>query len=346
LNANGFFNNRNKIGRNAFKRNIYGGTFGGPIKKDKLFFFIDYQGAKDRNEGPTSATVAPLAYRTGDLSALLTPATGSPRTITDPTTGALFFGNMIPPSRIVNPVAKALFADPRLYPLPNNSGTGALGVSSNYLATSASAVNNDQGDAKIDYRVSNKDTVSGRFSIGRAYSLPVRVALPTSISSTSAYPTTGGVISYTRVISPTIVNEARAAFTRIRLTDTVQDVYGLFGTTGNQKLGIPGGQPVPGISSIALGGTEGFSSIGSIGIGNDSISNEFQYSDNFTKQLGRHVLKFGGQAARYQQNRYYSGNNGQLGLFTAAVSPANGAIATGAMACSLRMISAFRPPLP
>ena len=132
------------------------------------------------------------------------------------------------------------------------------------------------------------------------------------------------MISYTRVISPTIVNEARAAFTRIRLTDTVQDVYGLFGTTGNQKLGIPGGQPVPGISSIALGGTEGFSSIGSIGIGNDSISNEFQYSDNFTKQLGRHVLKFGGQAARYQQNRYYSGNNGQLGLFTAAVSPANG----------------------
>lgn len=148
MNANGFFNNRNKIGRNAFKRNIYGGTFGGPIKKDKLFFFIDYQGAKDRNEGPTSATVAPLAYRTGDLSALLTPATGSPRTITDPTTGALFFGNMIPPSRIVNPVAKALFADPRLYPLPNNSGTGALGVSSNYLATSASAVNNDQGDAE------------------------------------------------------------------------------------------------------------------------------------------------------------------------------------------------------
>ncbi len=316
LNANGFFNNRNKIPRNAFKRNIYGGTFGGPIKKDKLFFFIDYQGAKDRSEGPTSATVAPAAYRTGNLSALLTPATGAPRTITDPTTGAVFPGNIIPPSRIVNPVAKAIFADPRLYPVPNNSGTGALGVVSNYLATSASAVNNDQGDAKIDYRMSSKDTLSGRFSIGRAFNIPIRVALPTSISSASAYPTTGGVISYTRVISPTIVNEARAAFTRIRLTDTVQDVYGLFGTTGNQKLGIPGGQPVPGISSIALGGTEGFSGIGSIGLGNDSITNEFQYSDNFTKQLGRHVLKFGGQAARYQQNRYYSGNNGQLGFFT------------------------------
>lgn len=316
LNANGFFTNRNRIPRNAFKRNIYGGTFGGPIKKDKLFFFIDYQGAKDRNEGPASATVAPLAYRTGNLSALLTPTTGAPRTVLDPTAGVAFPGNLIPPSRIVNPVAKALFADPKLYPTPNNLGTGPLGLGSNYLATSASGVNNDQGDGKIDYRISTKDTVSGRFSISRAFNLPIRVALPTTISSASSYPTTGGVISYTRVISPTIVNEARAAFTRIRLTDTVVDVYGLFGLTGNQKLGIPGGQPVPGISNIALGGTEGISGIGSVGIGNDSITNEFQYSDNFTKQLGRHVLKFGGQAARYQQNRYYSGNNGQLGLFT------------------------------
>lgn len=317
LNANGFFNNRSSIPRNAFKRNIYGGTFGGPIKRNKLFFFVDYQGAKDRNEGPTSATVAPLAYRTGDLSALLRPVTGAPRVILDPLTpGVPFNGNVIPPNRIVNPVAKALFADPKLYPISNNNGAGALGVVNNYLSTSASGVNNDQGDAKIDYRVSDKDNVSGRFSIGRAYSIPVRAALPTSISSTSAYPTTGGVMSWTRTISPTIVNEARVAFTRIRLTDTVIDLYGLFGSTGNQKLGIPGGQPVPGISSVSLGSTEGLSSIGSIGLGNDSITNEYQYSDNFTKQLGRHVLKFGGQAARYQQNRYYSGNNGQLGSFT------------------------------
>jgi hypothetical protein len=317
LDANGFFANRSRSARAAFKRNIYGGTFGGPIKKDKLFFFVDYQGAKERNEGASTATVAPLAYRTGNLSALLTPSNGSaPRVVTDPVTGAPFPGNIIPANRIINPVAKALFADPRLYPAPNNIGTGALGLASNFLGTSASGVNNDQGDAKIDYRASAKDTLSGRFSISRAFSIPTRVALPTSIGTTSSYPTTGGVITWTRIISPSIVNEARAAFTRIRLTDTVVDIYGLFGATGNQKLGIPGGQPVPGISQVNLGGTEGMSSIGSIGLGNDSITNEFQYSDNFTKQLGRHVLKFGGQAARYQQNRYYSGNNGQLGLFT------------------------------
>ncbi len=309
LNANGFFNNRSSIARSAFKRNIYGGTFGGPIKKDKLFFFVDYQGAKDRSEGPTSTTVAPLAFRSGNLSSISRP-------IIDPTTGVQFPGNIIPASRIVNPVAKALFANASYYPLPNNNGVGALGLTNNYLATNASGVNNDQGDAKIDYRFSPKDNVSGRFTIGRAYNLPFRVALPTTIGTTSAYPTTGGVITWTRVISPSIVNEARVAFNRIRLTDTVVDIFGSFGLTGNSKLGIPGGQPVPGISNVTFGGTEGISSIGSIGLGNDSITNEFQYADNFTKQLGRHVLKFGGQAARYQQNRYYSGNNGQLGTFT------------------------------
>jgi len=309
LNANGFFANRSKIPRSAFKRNIYGGTFGGPIKKDKLFFFIDYQGAKDRTEGPAGAIVAPLAFRTGNLSALSRP-------VIDPATGLQFPGNIIPASRIVNPVAKALFGNPAFYPLPNNTAAGSLGSTSNFLSTSANGVNNDQADVKIDYRLSTKDSLSGRFTIGRAYNLPFRAALPTTIPTSSAYPTTGGVISWTRVISPTIVNEARVAFNRIRLTDTVTDTFGVFGLTGNQQLGIPGGQPVPGISNINLGGTEGLSGIGSLGIGNDSITNEFQYADNFTKQLGRHVLKFGGQAARYQQNRYYSGNNGQLGTFT------------------------------
>ena len=309
LNANGFFNNRNNVARNAFKRNIYGGTFGGPIIRNKLFFFVDYQGAKDRNEGPASSSVAPVAFRAGNLSAVSKP-------VIDPTTGLQFPGNIIPASRIVNPVAKVLFANPALYPLPNNNGTGALGINSNYLATSASGVNNDQGDAKIDYRVSNKDSLSGRFTIGRAYNTPFRVALATTLGTLSSYPTTGGVISWTRVISPTIVNEARVAFNRIRLTDTITDTYGSFGLSGNQKLGIPGGQPVPGISNIVFSASEGISGIGSIGLGNDSITNEYQYGDNFTKQWGRHVLKFGGQAARYQQNRYYSGNNGQLGFFT------------------------------
>ncbi len=178
----------------------------------------------------------------------------------------------------------------------------------------------DQGDAKVDYRATDKDNLSGRFTISRDTRAPLHVNLPTTISTQSSYPTTGGVISWTRTVSPTVVNEARVAFSRIRLTDTPYDVFGLFGKTGNQKLGIPGGQPVDGISQVNLGGTESLSAIGSIGIGNDSITNDFQYYDNFTKQTGRHLLKMGAVFLRYQQNRYYSGNNGTLGSFTYAGS--------------------------
>jgi hypothetical protein len=253
--------------------------------------------------------VAPLAWRTGNFS-------GLNRVIRDPLTGQQFPGNIIPQNRIVNPAARALFGNPALYPAPNNAGTGALGITSNFVGSSASFIDNDQADAKADIRVSDKDNLMGRFSIRRARTAPIRVALPTTVGTTSNQPTTGGVINWTRTFTPTIVNEARVAFTRPRLTDTPTDVFGLLGATGNERLGIPGGQPVSGISAINFGGTEGLGNIGANGLVNDSITNTFQYGDNLTWQAGRHLVKMGGQAIRYQQNRIYSGNNGVLGYFT------------------------------
>src|SRR5260370_18899925 len=123
LNANSFFNNRNGAAKQAYHQNIYGGTFGGPIKRDRLSFFLAYTGNKARNSGPSSATVVPPSLRTGDISVYSSPK------ILDPTTGLPFFNNMIPDSRIVNPVARALFADPSLYPLPNRAGTGPTAYS-------------------------------------------------------------------------------------------------------------------------------------------------------------------------------------------------------------------------
>src|SRR5207247_433895 len=72
LDSNGFFNNRAGAKRNAFRRNIFGGTFGGPIKRNKAFFFMDYEGTEQRTSGPATASVAPATWRTGDLSRFLT----------------------------------------------------------------------------------------------------------------------------------------------------------------------------------------------------------------------------------------------------------------------------------
>jgi hypothetical protein len=309
LNANDYFNKLSGGARPGFSQNIFGATLGGPIRQDKLFSFVDFEGGANRTSGPSFGSVAPPAWRTGDLSSEST-------VIMDPTTGKPFAGNIIPQARIVNPIALALLNNPALYPAPNNPGTGTLGVVNNYAGTAATFINSYQGDAKIDYTMSPKDTISGRFTASRVDLGNTKVNLPTTIPLASSYPTTGGVIGWTRVFSPSVVNEARFAFTRVRQEDTVQDVYGTFGTTGNNKIGIPGTQAAPGISQVGLGGTEGLTAIGTPGVADDFITNDFQYTDMLTKQYDRHLLKIGGQALRYQQNYFYAGNNGLLGFFT------------------------------
>src|SRR5229473_2610689 len=305
LNANSFFNNRNGAAKQAYHQNIYGGTFGGPIKRDRLFFFVDYQGNKARNSGPASATVVPQSLRNGDISVY------SSQKILDPTTGLPFPNNLIPGDRIVNPVANALFSDPSLYPLPNRAGTGPNGYSGNYLSSSAGYTNNDQADAKIDYRMNENNSIFGRFSIDRYYSGSSRLALPTSLTAPTIAPTTAGVINWTHTFSPTAINEARVGFTRVGVLVNTVDLAGKFGAAGNQKLGIPGGQPIGGISSISFGDF----SIGSSATDSKEFDNDYHYSDNFTKQLGRHSIKTGFNFLRYQENRFYAGNNGLLGNF-------------------------------
>jgi hypothetical protein len=308
LDANGFFRNRSAATatRTGFKRNIFGGTFGGPIKRDKLFFFTDYEGTEQRAGGPANATVAPQAWRNGDLSMF-------PNVIRDPLSGEPFPNKQIPQSRIINPVARKLFSDPALYPLPNQIGVGALGQSANYGTATASTLKNHQGDVKIDYRLSDKDNLSGRWSIGSYESFGSRAALPTSMTSGQEGPTQSAVINWVRSFSPTIVNEARVAFSRILIQDTVLDWSGQLGENGNQAFGIPGGQAIPGLSSVTLGG--GLTGIGASATISDTADNKFIYYNNLTWQKGRHLLKMGGQFTRYQQNRYYAGNNGALGLF-------------------------------
>ena len=120
------------------------------------------------------------------------------------------------------------------------------------------------------------------------------------------------------------MNEARAGIGRTRYIATPTDLSGQFGLTGNQKLGIPGTQLVPGISTLDLtaasvdpiGATAQAKTNGAYaGIDCDSIVNAFTYGDNLTWQQGSQTLKFGAQVLRYQENRYYSGNDGTLGWF-------------------------------
>ena len=280
--------------RPPLNRAMFGGTLGGPVIKDKLFFFVDYQGARQHNGTVEQRTVV----------------TAADRARTD----------------ITNPAAIYLFAHPELYPLPNT--TPAQGSSVNYIGSSGQATVNNQGDIKIDWNATQKDTLSGRFSIGRENDGFTQVALPTDIPTNNNNPYTGFILNWTHVISPSLINEARAGYSRTRYTATPTDISGHWGLTGNATLGIPGTQLVPGFSTLVIGGKQDSGTVDDIGtpstadgngsyggIDSDSIVNAFTYGDNLTWQHGKQTLKVGAQVLRYQENRYYSGNDGTLGWF-------------------------------
>jgi Carboxypeptidase regulatory-like domain/TonB-dependent Receptor Plug Domain len=286
----------------TINRGIFGGTFGGPLIHDRLFFFVDYQGARQHGSTNEFRSVATNAMRAGFAPNL---------------------GYNVP---ITNPVAQFLLAHPELYPAPNVPSNNANGITNNYSGSYGTATHNDQGDIKIDSKLTSRDNLSGRFTIGRENDGYTKVTLPTDIPSNNSNPYTGFVVNWTHTFSSSIVNEARAGYGRTRYRTTPVDISGKFGLTGNQQLGIPGTQIVPGIPTFDL--TTAVSHLDPIGttlqnpsngayagIDSDSIVNAYTYGDNLSWQLHRHTLKFGAQALRYQQNRYYSGNDGALGWF-------------------------------
>src|SRR6185312_1232115 len=140
--------------------NDFGGTIGGPIKKDKLFYFLSFDGTRQRQASPAFYTVPTSAFQSGNFGAVSTviydPMTGNP----DGTGRTPFAGNVIPSDRI-NPVSAKLMA---LLPAPNEASTSGT---NNYFALLPFTKDTTSLDGKVDYNLTDKDRISGRFSFAR-----------------------------------------------------------------------------------------------------------------------------------------------------------------------------------
>ncbi|MDR3723719.1 MAG: TonB-dependent receptor [Terracidiphilus sp.] len=318
MNANSWTNNNQNIGLNPFSQSQFGGAIGGPILRNKLFFFADYLGSRWHKGGWGSASVIPHAMRSGDFSVLL--AQGTPTQLFDPLNNfAKFSGNT--GLSVVNPVAKYLFSHPEIYPdcgsanpsTPANgkcvTPTDGIG-NSNYQAHSRSYKANDQGDIKIEYDMNAANKFTGFFSKGEAYdgSTPV---LAITFPGVNDYPTWIVGTSWNHTFSPSLVNLARIGFTRTIWAQSVPlDKTGTFGTKGNSVVGI----------NYADQAYAGFSyqGIGDYGVGTPAYDggltdNTYTYIDNLTWQRGLHYLSMGVQATRYENNYPTSNNYGFLG---------------------------------
>jgi hypothetical protein len=321
LDANSWSNDDHPIPtpKNPYTNTQFGGTFGGPILKDKLFFFIDYLGLRYHGAGQTTADLAPVAFRTGDLSALGYQLYDTQHLDSngEPTP---YPHNQVP---VTNPVALYLFSNPKAYPLPNNPvdlGVDPLGIQGNFIGPTGSFSANDQGDAKIDWKIRESDGVSLRYSQGYAQDGQTADPLPVQFPIANNYPDHFFDANWRHTFSPAIVNLFTTNYGRIRFNNGVStDPSGIFGLTGNQLVGIPGNpQQTAGFSSQNMDGTGGAGHPDGFGTNPSPeifIDNIFGYSDYLTWQKGRHLLKFGGEFLRYQQNSFYPGNDGELGAF-------------------------------
>ena len=323
LDANSWSNDRNTPAtpKNPYTQAQFGGTFGGPIIKDKLFFFIDYEGFRTHTSGFTTASLIPAAFRTGDLSSLLSlaqpiqlydsqtidPATGQPKA---------YLRNQVP---ITNPVAKYLFSHPEAYPLPNHAAIDTIGIQNNFEGPTGTFAKNDQGDAKIDWHFRSADIFSFRYSQGYAQDGTTVDPLPVQFPIANNYPDHFFDSNWVHTFSSAIVNSFTANYGRIRFNNGVStDPSGIFGLTGNAKVGIPGNpQATAGFSAqnFATSGANYPDGFGTNPSPEIFIDNVFGYSDNLTWQKGKNLFKFGAEFVRYQQNSFYPGNDGELGAF-------------------------------
>jgi hypothetical protein len=311
-NANSWTNNHATppLPINPFTQSQFGGTFGGPIKRDKLFFFVDYLGSRFHQGGTSQASVFTQAMRNGDFSALLTGS--NPIQLYDPLNGfAPYAGNKGVP--INNPVAKYLFAHPELYPLPNATPSPGTILNNNLQGAQRTFRTNNQGDIKIEYTPNAADKFSVFYAKSDAYDGATSV-LPVSFPNGSTFPSQLGGLTWVHIFSPSIVNSARIGFTRINWNQGLPvDGTGVFGTNGDAVVGITfPNQAYQGFTSQGISG--GLSSIGNSAQNNGSLTdNTYSYIDNLTWQHGKSTFSMGVQALRYQNNYPTSNNNGFLG---------------------------------
>jgi hypothetical protein len=284
-------------------QNEFGGTIGGPIFKDKLFFFADFDRTTERKLATALETVPTDALRTGDFS-----ATGT--TIYDPNTGTAngkgrtpFLNNQIPAGRI-DPAALAMI---KLIPEPNIPNL----QSGNYFASNGAQFNRNDVDAKINYVPTSRSMVFGRYSISQSY-----IFDPPALGPAEGDATNGGQLgnAYSRIqnvglggtynISSNMLVDANLGFTRQRINAQALDIGTDFGLNTLHIPGTNGPDPLQ-------GGIPAFQITGYSNLGNPNTGNPFLFRDNqwvsnanLNWTRGKHGLRFGVEFNRSGINHF------------------------------------------
>ncbi|MGI8961291.1 MAG: carboxypeptidase regulatory-like domain-containing protein [Bryobacteraceae bacterium] len=282
----------------SFKQNQFGATIGGPIRREKLFWFGDYQGTVIRNPLTFVSSVPTAAERIGDFSGPDEPIIYDPATYDPATqTRTQFLGNMIPLGSIPALTQNIL----NLYPLPNQPGK----LRNNYVISPTEQDRIDQGDARIDYNMSEKDqlflrwSMSGRTDV-RPAPLPGLANGGDSSTGNGFENTMGAALGYTHTFTPTTVNELRIGFNYVHIRRGVP----LGGNvTPPTELLVPGVPINPGTVGLTLFRPTGYRRIGDPGYAPTILSTqERQITDVLNLVRSGHTIKVGAEIRWSQFN--------------------------------------------
>ena len=269
-------------------RNQFGGAVGGPIVRNRTFFFADYEGTRSR-EGITRITNVPTAEeRVGNFSHSVF---GFP----DMPFSDLPFDNGIIPSFFINPVGRAIAA---LYPLPNRNVPFQ-----NFVSSPTQRDDNDSFDARVDHRLTDKADLTFRYSFGdrdlfEPFTGPSFSLVP-GFGDTVKRRSQNAMGALTLVLTPNLVNETRVAFSRVAASVTQE------ASVLNSAVGLPAISPRERDLGLSFITVTGFSPLGDEGNNpQNSVTNVYQLLNNSSYVHGEHLIKFGIDFRFSQQNAF------------------------------------------